>query len=153
MKSLYVCQGLVWILSLFGAGCVQDVESVAILFVGHGEPATYQEGIQRGEFSDGTRLGPSGNSLGVPPAEQSTIWAAGYEEIATAMTYQFGDSNQNGVLHEVAIHPQGDVPGFFTWDAFKTRISYALTQHHMSFATIRGRPAAPGLRARVRELG
>jgi hypothetical protein len=42
-----------------------------------------------------------------------------YEEIAMAMTYYFGDSNQNGVHHEMALYLEGDVPDFFTFTAFK----------------------------------
>ena len=29
-----------------------------------------------------------------------------------------GDLNGNGILHEVAIFPAGDVPPFFTWPEF-----------------------------------
>ena len=72
--------------------------------------------------ADGTPFGPNGVSLGVPPAAQSTEWAAGYEEIAEAMAYIFGDVNGNGVLHEVGISPAGDVPPFFTWPAFHASI-------------------------------
>ncbi len=93
---------------------------VAILFIGHGEPATFEQGMEHVTFWDGSTLGPNGASLGVPEEMQYTWWAAGYSEIAEALTYQFaeGDFNGNGIKHELAIHPVGDVPPFFTWEAF-----------------------------------
>jgi protoheme ferro-lyase len=38
------------------------------------------------------------------------------------MTYIFGDLNNNEVLHEMMISPAGDVPPFFTWEAFRTEL-------------------------------
>ena len=34
------------------------------------------------------------------------------------MTYIFEDLNGNGIPHELAISPAGDVPNFFTWEEF-----------------------------------
>ncbi len=100
----------------------QEAQSVAILFVGHGEPATYDEGTKVERYWDNTLLGPSGVVLGVPAEEQATIWAAAYEEIATAVAYESGDLNGNGVLHEVKVAPEGDVPSVFVWPAFKDMV-------------------------------
>ncbi len=91
---------------------------VALLYVGHGEPSAREDGDIPITLADGTPFGPHGASLGVPESAQYTEWAAAYEEIATAMTYLMGDVNGNGVLHEIEIAPDGDVPPFFTWDAF-----------------------------------
>ncbi len=95
---------------------------VALMFVGHGEPATVEEGDIPIVFPDGSPFGPHGVELGVPESYQYTEWAAAYEEIATALTYIFGDLNGNGIVHEVAVVPQGDVPGFFTWEIFHATI-------------------------------
>ena len=73
-------------------------------------------------FPDGSPFGPHAVELGVPVEYQYTEWAAAYEEIATAMAYIFGDTNQNGVEHEVALVPGGDVPGFFNWPAFHASV-------------------------------
>jgi hypothetical protein len=73
-------------------------------------------------FPDGSEFGPHGASLGVPVEYQHTEWAAAYEEIATAMTYILVDVNGNGIKHEMAISPAGDVPPFFTWPAFHADI-------------------------------
>ncbi len=93
-------------------------QKVALMFVGHGEPAIVEDGDIPIVFPDGSPFGPHGVELGVPELYQYTEWAAAYEEIATALSYIFGDINQNGVEHEVQIVPEGDVPGFFTWEAF-----------------------------------
>lgn len=95
---------------------------VAVLFVGHGEPSVREDGDVPITLADGTPFGPHGVSLGVPEASQYTEWAAAYEEIATAMTYIFGDVNGNEIPYEVAVSPAGDVPPFFTWDAFHNTI-------------------------------
>jgi protoheme ferro-lyase len=102
--------------------CKDDVERVALLFVGHGEPAVFEDGDVPITLADGTPFGPHAVSLGVPEEFQYTEWAAAYEEIATAMTYIFEDLNGNGILHEVKISPAGDVPPFFTWDAFHASV-------------------------------
>ncbi len=103
-------------------------KKVALLFVGHGEPAKVENGDIPITFPDGEPFGPHADGLGVPEEYRYTEWAAAYEEIATAMTYidfrdyfQYdiiGDLNGNGILHDVALFPAGDVPPFFTWDAF-----------------------------------
>ena len=95
---------------------------IALMFVGHGEPAMVDDGFIPLSFPDGSPFGPHGVELGVPPDYQHTEWAAAYEEIATAISYIFGDTNGNGIVHELGIVPFGDVPGFFTWDAFKASI-------------------------------
>ena len=95
-----------------------EAQRVALMFVGHGEPATVEDGDIPIVFPDGSPFGPHGVELGVPEVYQYTEWAAAYEEIATALSYIFGDINANGELHEVAVVPHGDVPGFFTWEAF-----------------------------------
>lgn len=95
---------------------------VALMFVGHGEPATVEDGDIPIVFRDGSPFGPHGVELGVPEAYQHTEWAAAYEEIATALAYIFGDLNANGVIHEVAVVPDGDVPDFFSWEAFHASI-------------------------------
>jgi protoheme ferro-lyase len=92
------------------------------MFVGHGEPATAEEGDVPIVYPDGSPFGPHGVELGVPEAYQHTEWAAAYEEISTALAYIFGDINANGELHEVAVVPDGDVPDFFTWEAFHATI-------------------------------
>ena len=93
-------------------------DGIALLFVGHGEPETAQDGDVPITLADGEPFGPHAESLGVPESSQYTEWAAAYEEIATAMTYIFADLNGNGIPHELAIAPAGDVPDFFTWPAF-----------------------------------
>ena len=98
------------------------VEKVGVVFVGHGEPSSYADGDVAITFPDGRALGPFAASLGVPLAAQSTEWAAAYDEIATAMTYIFGDLNENEVLHEMMLSPVGDVPPFFTWEAFRAQL-------------------------------
>jgi hypothetical protein len=80
-----------------GGGALGD--KIALLFVGHGEPATAADGDVPITLADGTPFGPHAASLGVPPEAQYTEWAAAYEEIATAMTYIFDDLNGNGVPH------------------------------------------------------
>jgi len=95
---------------------------IALMYVGHGEPAMVEDGFNPLSFPDGSLFGPHAVELGVPAEFQYTEWAAAYEEIATAIAYIFGDTNGNGIIHEVAIVPLGDVPGFFTWDAFKASI-------------------------------
>jgi protoheme ferro-lyase len=92
------------------------------MFVGHGEPVTAEDGDIPVVFADGSPFGPHGVELDVPEAYQYTEWAAAYEEIATALTYIFGDLNGNGEVHEVAVIPDGDVPDFFTWEAFHASI-------------------------------
>jgi len=107
--------------SVLVVACGDDEEAkekVALMFVGHGEPAACQDGDKPITLADGTPFGPHATTLGVPEAFQYTEWAAAYEEIATAMTYVFPDLNENGTPHEVAIAPAGDVPAFFTWEAF-----------------------------------
>lgn len=101
---------------------------VALLFVGHGEPRTFEAGNMPIVLADGTPFGPHAAQLGVPEDFQHTEWAAAYDEIATAMTYTFPfqDTNQNGIEHEVTIVPNGDVPAFFTWNAFHAE----LQQHY-----------------------
>ncbi len=100
----------------------QRIPRVALMYVGHGEPAAVEDGDIPITFPDGTPFGPHGAELGVPPMYQYTEWAAAYEEIATAMSYIFSDINGNGIIHELGIVPAGDVPGFFTWDAFHATI-------------------------------
>jgi protoheme ferro-lyase len=95
---------------------------VAVIFVGHGEPATVADGDIAIAFPDGGEFGPHAESLGVPTDMQHTEWAAAYDEISMAMTYIFGDLNQNGEAHEMQVSPQGDVPPFFTWEAFHDEI-------------------------------
>jgi hypothetical protein len=102
------------------SGCRQN-KSVAILFVGHGEPKHFQDGTKTIKHWDGTDFGPYGVALGVPPEEQSTIWAAAYAETAEAIAYQTGDLNQNGISHEVLLFPDGDIPPNFTYQAFKDK--------------------------------
>ena len=101
---------------------VLDVDRVAVLYVGHGEPAVFENGDVPISFPDGSEFGPHGADIGVPVEYQHTEWAAAYEEIATAMTYIFGDINGNGIEHEIGISPAGDVPPFFTWPAFHADI-------------------------------
>ncbi len=101
----------------------EAIKKVALLFVGHGEPATRENGDISITFPDGEPFGPHATSLGVPEEAQYTEWAAAYEEIATAMTYIFNDVNGNGILREVAIAPAGDVPDFFNWDAFHDSVN------------------------------
>ena len=100
----------------------QDVERIAVLYVAHGEPAVFENGDIPISFPDGDEFGPHGADIGVPVEYQHTEWAAAYEEIATAMTYIFGDINGNSIEHEMAISPAGDVPPFFTWQAFHADI-------------------------------
>jgi protoheme ferro-lyase len=110
-------------LVLAGCGSAEAADQrVALLFVGHGEPSAFADGDIPIVLADGTEFGPHAVDLGTPVAFQTTEWAAAYDEIATAMTYIFGDLNQNGTLHEVEISPAGDVPPFFTWDAFHASI-------------------------------
>lgn len=104
--------------ALIAAGDDASLADVAVVFVGHGEPASLADGDAPISFADGTSFGPHATSLGVPPERQSTAWAAAYDEIATAMTYIFGDINHNGVPHELRPSPAGDVPSFFTFEAF-----------------------------------
>ncbi|MGE5598856.1 MAG: ferrochelatase [Bacteroidota bacterium] len=106
------------------AGCQIDYQSVAVLFVAHGEPASFDEGKERIIDPDGTLHGPFAPNLIRPyeikePGEQYWMWAALYEEVAEALTYQFGDMNGNGILHELRFVPEGDVPRFFSWTAFR----------------------------------
>jgi len=101
---------------------IGPVKRVALMFVGHGEPTTVEDGDVPVVFPDGSAFGPHGVELGVPEAYQHTEWAAAYEEIATAISYIFGDTNGNGVEHELGIAPHGDVPDFFTWEAFHASI-------------------------------
>jgi protoheme ferro-lyase len=96
--------------------------NVALLYVGHGEPAHAEDGDVPITHADGTPFGPHAVDLGVPPDMQYTEWAAAFEEIATAMTYIFDDLNGNGIPHEVAMVPAGDVPGFFNWPAFHASV-------------------------------
>lgn len=98
-------------------------KKVALLFVGHGEPVVVEDGDVPITLADGTPFGPHAASLNVPEEYQYTEWAAAYEEIATAMSYIFGDLNGNGILHELAMVPSGDVPGFFTWDIFHADVN------------------------------
>jgi protoheme ferro-lyase len=100
----------------------QRIPRVALMYVGHGEPAKVEDGDIPIVFPDGTPFGPHGTELGVPLMYQYTEWAAAYEEIATALSYIFSDINGNGIIHELGIVPAGDVPGFFTWDAFHATI-------------------------------
>lgn len=97
-------------------------EAVAVLFVGHGEPSSYADGDVEISFADGSSFGPFAVDLDVPSGSQSTEWAAAYEEIATAMTYIFPDLNENEVPHELMLSPKGDVPPFFTWEAFRAEL-------------------------------
>ncbi|NDV61633.1 hypothetical protein G0Q06_04140 [Puniceicoccales bacterium CK1056] len=105
---------------------------VALMYVAHGEPATVEDGDEIIVFPDGSPFGPHAVELNVPEAYQYTEWAAAYEEIATAMSYIFWDINGNGIPHEVGIVPHGDVPGFFTWEAFHASIyeHYALVNNY-----------------------
>ncbi len=104
------------------AGPAAAQPRIAVLFVGHGEPAVCEEGDVPRTFPDGTPFGPHATTLGVPEASQYTEWAAAYEEIATAMTYVWTDLNGNEIPHEIEISPAGDVPPFFTWDAFHASV-------------------------------
>ena len=110
------------LLAVFLAACSGDSdpgnERIAVLYVGHGEPAVFENGDIPISFPDGSEFGPHGADIGVPVEFQHTEWAAAYEEIATAMTYILVDVNGNGIKHEMAIAPVGDVPPFFTWPAF-----------------------------------
>lgn len=127
---LLIAVGLISVLLL---GCWEH-KRVAVLFVGHGEPATFEDGDEVIGFWDGSDFGPHAADLGVPPLNQSTEWAAAYEEIATAIAYSVpctssvpptflpGDSNCNGTPHEILSSPIGDVPPFFIWDAFRGQI-------------------------------
>ena len=101
---------------------VADTERVAVLYIGHGEPAVFADGDIPISYPDGSAFGPHGAGIGVPVEFQHTEWAAAYEEIATAMTYILVDVNGNGIKHEMAISPAGDVPPFFTWEAFHADI-------------------------------
>ena len=101
----------------------QRIPRVALMYVGHGEPATVEDGDIPIVFPDGTPFGPHGTVLGVPAMYQHTEWAAAYEEIATALSYIFSDINGNGIIHELRIVPDGDVPNFFTWEAFHSTIN------------------------------
>ena len=107
----------------------QAVERIAVLYVGHGEPSVFENGDLPISFPDGSEFGPHGADIGVPVEYQHTEWAAAYEEIATAMTYIMVDINGNGINHEMAISPVGDVPPFFTWPAFHADIQ----QRYMAF--------------------
>ena len=128
------------IVSLTGVlflGCWEQ-KRVAVLFVGHGEPAAFEDGNVPIGFWDGSVFGPHAAELGVPLPNQVTEWAAAYEEIATAIAYSVpcttpvppnpapsflpGDSNCNGTPHEILSFPIGDVPPFFTWGAFLGQI-------------------------------
>ncbi len=95
---------------------------VVLLFVGHGEPAHVADGDVVVSFPDGSEFGPHAATLGTPVEMQHTEWAAAYDEIATAMTYVFPDVNGNDVAHEMEISPAGDVPPFFTWEAFHDEV-------------------------------
>ncbi|WP_300624241.1 ferrochelatase [Ilumatobacter sp.] len=99
-----------------------DETRVALVFVGHGEPVHVADGDVPISFPDGSEFGPHGASLGAPVEMQHTEWAAAYDEIAMAMTYMFPDVNNNGVEHEMEISPAGDVPPFFTWEAFHDEV-------------------------------
>ena len=79
---------------------VEEIERIAVLYIGHGEPAVFENGDIPVSFPDGSDFGPHGVTIGVPVEYQHTEWAAAYEEIATAMTYIFGDINGNGAEHE-----------------------------------------------------
>ena len=105
-----------------GTTTTEATTRVALLFVGHGEPSVFEDGDVPITLADGSMFGPHAESLSVPVELQNTEWAAAYEEIATAMSYIFGDVNGNGTEHEIAISPAGDVPPFFTWDAFHADI-------------------------------
>ena len=130
MKSLPLRLGILTVALLFLAACTNggsSPENVAVLFVGHGEPSVCDDGDIPIKLLDGTPFGPHGVDIGVPDMYQYTEWAAAYEEIATAMTYiktppLNPDLNGNGVAHEVKISPAGDVPPFFTWEAFHAEI-------------------------------
>ena len=110
----------------------REAKRIALMFVGHGEPAAVEDGDVPIVFPDGSPFGPHGAEAGVPEAYQHTEWAAAYEEIATALTYIFGDMNGNGIEHEVAVIPEGDVPDFFTWEIFHATIyrNYELTGNY-----------------------
>ena len=114
------------VLAVSLAACSRDseqtIEKIAVLYVGHGEPAVFENGDIPVGFPDGSEFGPHAVELGVPVEYQHTEWAAAYEEIATAMTYILRDVNGNGIEHEMAISPAGDVPPFFTWEAFHADI-------------------------------
>ena len=109
------------VLAVFLVACSSNsdsLERIAVLYVGHGEPSVFEDGDVPVSFPDGSEFGPHGAEIGVPVEFQHTEWAAAYEEIATAMTYILVDVNGNGIKHEMAIAPAGDVPPFFTWPAF-----------------------------------
>ena len=124
----------------------ENIKRVALLFVGHGEPENKDNGDIPITLADGTTFGPHAVSLGVPEEFQYTEWAAAYEEIATAMTYIFADSNNNGIAHEVEIFPDGDDPDFFTWEAFH------VTVHQHYDATANYSPHNDALRKHVESL-
>ena len=126
---------------------VEEIERIAVLYIGHGEPAVFENGDIPVSFPDGSDFGPHGVTIGVPVEYQHTEWAAAYEEIATAMTYIFGDINGNGAEHEMAISPAGDVPPFFTWQAFHADIQ----QRYQSFEDYS--PHNDAIRAHVESLG
>lgn len=127
--------------------CVDDgVRRIALLYVGHGEPAVAEDGDVPITYPDGEPFGPHAESLGVPEESQYTEWAAAYEEIATAMTYIFDDLNGNGIPHEVAMPPFGDVPPFFNWPAFHGSVY----QHYQACGNYS--PHNDALRAHVESL-
>ena len=121
-RSLVLAFLLAVALTACSSSSKQDVERIAVLYVGHGEPAVFENGDIPISFPDGNEFGPHGADIGVPVEYQHTEWAAAYEEIATAMTYILVDVNGNGIKHEMAISPAGDVPPFFTWQAFHADI-------------------------------
>ena len=128
-RSLVLAALLVASLTACSNDSDKDIERIAVLYVGHGEPAVFENGDQPISFPDGSAFGPHGADIGVPVEYQHTEWAAAYEEIATAMTYILVDVNGNGIKHEMAISPAGDVPPFFTWQAFHADIQ----QRYQSF--------------------
>jgi len=67
-------------------------------------------------------------------------WGAAYKETVTSTTYTTItlDSNDNGILHEIAVVANGDIPDFFSWSAFRETVkghydsctNYVLTSIH-----------------------
>jgi protoheme ferro-lyase len=129
-RRITLALGFCFLAALAGCSSNSDTkEKVALLFVGHGEPAVCEDGDVPITLADGTPFGPHGAGLNVPQESQYTEWAAAYEEIATAMTYIFSDLNGNGIPHELEMSPAGDVPPFFPWDDFHDTIY----QHYYAF--------------------
>ncbi|MGE5549138.1 MAG: ferrochelatase [Bacteroidota bacterium] len=128
VKHRWLVLSLLLVAGVFFAGCQIDYQSVVVLFVGHGEPATFNEGLEPVQFPDGKYIGPFGTpyapqvpdnfELVVPENYRNTLWAMLYIEVAEAIAYTMGDANNNGKPHEPFFIPFGDVTPGFRWNAF-----------------------------------